>query len=101
MKHPVLRILAAALLVIATLKMSYSFYVLLKIFITFLALYFTIPAFKEKNETFGWLFGLIALLFNPILEFHFPKSAWIVIDLISAVVFLWSISALKFTANKS
>ena len=47
---------------------------------------------NEKKINFWlWLFGLIALLFNPIIPFYLGKSSWQSVDLIVGIIFIISI----------
>lgn len=45
-------------------------------------------AFEEKQQIPAFIFGGIAILFNPILIFRFPRETWTVIDAIVGIIFL-------------
>ena len=42
-----------------------------------------------------WVFGLIALVFNPLIPFHLSRSIWQVLDTGGAVVFLVGAAILR------
>lgn len=44
---------------------------------------------------------VVAILFNPIIPFHFDRDAWMVIDLITGVLMLTSLSGIAGTGNST
>lgn len=65
----------------------YSYYVLLRWIVCAASIYVAYNASKDKRNGWAWVFGGIALLFNPIFPFYLDKSIWVLIDLGSAVFF--------------
>ena len=55
------------------------------------------PKFSFKLT---WLFGLIVVLFNPIVPIHLTKEIWRPIDLASAIIFGLSILFLSTPGKK-
>ena len=48
----------------------------------------TLYDYHKRKRSFGvWVFGLIAVLYNPILKVEFVESRWVMVDLIAAVIF--------------
>jgi hypothetical protein len=41
------------------------------------------------------VFGIIAVLFNPVIPIHLNRDNWTTIDVTVAVIFLFSINYLK------
>jgi len=35
-----------------------------------------------------WVFGFVAVLFNPLVPFHINRDTWRVIDLLAAAIFV-------------
>lgn len=89
-------LLSSALLIIALGTHPISYYNLLRWVVCGIAI---IAAFRSHFENKnGWvlLFSGIAILFNPISAFYFPKSTWHIIDVITASLF----TAFSFTQTQ-
>jgi hypothetical protein len=48
-----------------------------------------------QNINWVWVFGIIAVLFNPVIPIHLNRDIWTIIDVTVAVIFLFSINYLK------
>ncbi len=92
------KIISSILLLLGILSLPYGYYQLLRILITLSAGISTFEFYNKNNQPMMYLFLLIAILFNPLLPLHFNKSIWIIIDLITALIFLISI---KLVNNKN
>lgn len=66
----------------------YGYYNLLRIiaFITFT--YAVVCTYSQKNTTLPWIYGLLAILFNPIIKIYLPKEIWSVIDIAAAILLI-------------
>ena len=73
---------------IGILPMPYGYYNLSRLVVCGCSVYFAV-ACKDKNEhVFIWLFGGLAILYNPIVPVHlYEKEIWMVVNLITAVIF--------------
>ena len=74
---------------IAVLPLPLLYYTFLRI-IVFIASGIVVYYFGKQKE-FNWvfIFGMILILFNPIIPIHFYlKSIWIPIDIITGILFL-------------
>lgn len=74
---------------IAVLPLPILYYTFLRI-IVFIASGIVVYYFGKQKE-FNWvfIFGMILILFNPIIPIHFYlKSIWIPIDIITGILFL-------------
>lgn len=75
--------------------LPYGYYSLLRIVAT---IFFIISANlmdKKKDATFFYVFGILAIIFNPIIKIHFSKNIWALIDLISAIIIGLNIDKLE------
>jgi hypothetical protein len=56
------------------------------------AIYTTFISYIKKGQiNIGvWLFGLIAVLFNPLIPFYLGKSIWQKADVIVSIIFIIS-----------
>ena len=82
-----LLLICAGLLFIAIADLPIGFYTFLRIIVTIGA----VGAIISENELNFWviIFGIIAILFNPLIPIYLnDKSAWIPIDIIAAVIFV-------------
>jgi len=89
------RFFAAGMLVIAIADLPYGYYTLLRIAICILAGFSAYVAFESEKKPWLWLFGTIAILFNPIIPIYLDKETWTIIDLIVAVIFVASITQIN------
>ncbi len=82
-------LIAAVFLFIALLNLPIGYYTFMRIGVT-IALILLIRKEIEKGiNTWVILFGIITILFNPILPIYLgSKSSWIPIDTISGIIFL-------------
>jgi uncharacterized membrane protein YesL len=73
----------------------YSYYVLLRWIVCFASIFVAYSFYKANLSGWTWVFGAIALLFNPILPFYLNKGLWVLIDLVSSVLFFVSAYSIK------
>ena len=64
----------------------YGYYMLLRLVVCGVAVYGAVQAHNQDREGWTWLLGGMAVLFNPLIPVHLGKEAWVLIDLISAVL---------------
>lgn len=88
---------ASLMLLIALLPMPYGYYTLLRICAFSLFGLLAYNAHLNGGKTLPWLFGLMALVFNPLFKIHFSREVWAAIDVISAVIL---VTTIKYTCNK-
>jgi len=79
----------AGLLFIGIFNMPYGYYRLLRIIVTISSLIFCFQFFEENKMKMVYLFGFIAILFNPLIPIFFNKEIWIVIDILVGLLFLY------------
>ncbi len=79
---------AAVLLVAAIAKWPYGYYTLLRWVTCATAIFIAYKAYLWKGNWAAWLFGLIAVLFNPLLPIHLSRRIWRPIDLTVAALFV-------------
>lgn len=87
MPKPVIYLCAAMLFIAALPVPVYGYYVLLRIVVTAVFGYAAYVAFSRDENLLPWLYGLVAVMFNPVIQVHLPKEVWVPID-IAAGVFL-------------
>lgn len=84
-----LKIIGIVLLCISFFDVGYFFYQLLRWYICLLGLYIVFWYYEKKDKILWvWIFGLIAVIFNPIAPIHFKHDIWVILDVIVMVI-LW------------
>ncbi len=82
-----LKIISAVALFGALLAHQYYYFQILRWVVTIVAsIVFYEYSNNKSNKLF--IFLVIVIIFNPIIQFHFSKSLWYIIDIIVAIVFL-------------
>ena len=85
----ILVVLSTLCALLGLLPLPYSFYMLLRLLVCLTAVVGYIRAREEQQRSWLWIYGVIAVLYNPILPIHLmAKSLWIVINIATAVL-LW------------
>ena len=89
------RIIAAAMLFWALDDHPYSYFTLLRVVVCGVAVYCAVQANEYDRSSWTWIFGGIAVLFNPIWPIHLDRETWQVVDATVGVVMLVSFFYLK------
>jgi hypothetical protein len=84
------KMLAIVLLLGALGNWPYGYYQLLRWAVLIIGAYSAYLAYEKGKVTWAWIFGIIAVLFNPILPFYLSKNTWQFIDIAAAIVFFIS-----------
>ena len=85
----------AILLFIAVLNLPYGYYEMLRVVITIFAIFFAFKLNAIKQNGLMIVMIAIIILFNPISPMHLDKGSWMLLDIISAIVFLVSSSKIS------
>lgn len=80
-------VIAIGMLVLGATNMPFGYYTLLRIVACTIFGWAAYIAFTRRSQTLPWLYGLIAVLFNPLVKVSFSKPIWAALD-IGAAVFL-------------
>ena len=76
---------------IGLLPMPYGYYFLSRLVVCVCAVYYAIQFIGKNDNTLAWIFGFFAILYNPIIPIHLgAKGLWIVVNIITAYVFVAS-----------
>ncbi len=97
MKHPatILRFVAAFMLLGAMADNPYAYYQMLRWVVCGVGAYCAYLAYEEKRNTWAWIFGVTAVLFNPIAPIYLERETWVFIDLGVAAMFFVSLFSFK------
>jgi hypothetical protein len=68
--------------------LPYGYYRLLRWIACPVAIASAIQLNSSGRSAWVWIFGLVALLFNPLFPFHFDKATWRIFDAAGGISFL-------------
>jgi hypothetical protein len=88
----VTRCVAAALAFYATGRHPYNVYILTRWVLFLTCCWGVCVALRSSRRWFTLAYVAIALIFNPILPFHFQRSTWEILDIAAGVVLLVSLA---------
>lgn len=93
--HAVPAAVAALSLLAALGQWPYDYYTLLRFVVCGAGAYTAFVMYQWHRTGLAWLFGFIAVLFNPIVAVHLSRDLWQAIDLIVAAVFVVAAAAIR------
>lgn len=85
----------ALFLFLAIFSWPYGYYILLRWVVFSVSILFAWGYYKSKLTIWTIIFSAIAFLFNPLVPNYLNKSVWVIIDLMSAVLFLLAAQSIK------
>lgn len=85
--HLIPCIITALMLVGALGRWPYGYYQLLRWVTCGAAVFVAFVAYNWEKLWATWLFGFIALLFNPVIPVHLSREIWQPIDVVCALLF--------------
>ncbi len=85
-------IMPIIIMAIGLLEMPIGYYTISRIVVCLCSLYFCVNLYKINSDLSSnagiWLFGMIALIYNPIFPVYlYVKLYWIIINIITAIIF--------------
>jgi hypothetical protein len=84
-----LLLICAGLLFIGLINLPIGYYTLLRIVVTIGSVTVLVNEFENGLNFWVFTFGLIAILFNPLIPVYLNnKSAWMSIDIIGGIIFV-------------
>jgi hypothetical protein len=92
--HLIPAVIAAVMLLLALAPWPYGYYQLLRFVVCGAAGYVAFMTYNWKKIWAMWLFGFIAILFNPFIPIHLSREVWQPIDVICGIIF--AIAAIIF-----
>lgn len=73
----------------------YGFFMMLRFAVFASSAYVAWMAYEAQKEKWVWIFGFLAVLFNPFIIIHLNRDMWSVIDLIVGMFMIVSVFVLK------
>ena len=90
--------ICVAMLFIGAIPLPYGYYMLLRLVAFGVFAYAAYVTYERKSKTLPWVYGFMALVFNPIVKIHFPKEMWAVVDIIAGLLLLATAKQVKANA---
>lgn len=87
--------IAAIMLLLALAPFPYGYYKLLRLFVCGAALYVAFASFNLQKIWAVWVFGFVAILFNPLIPIHLSREIWQPIDVICSILFIVMVFVLE------
>lgn len=85
--HLLPSLVAVGLLLGALVDNPYGYYVFLRWVVCASALFVIWAAYNPRRLWALWIFGIIAVLFNPVVPIHAWRGFWIPVDVVVAILF--------------
>ncbi|RXZ44258.1 DUF6804 family protein [Crenobacter cavernae] len=85
----------AAMLFVGAAPLPYGYYMLLRLVVCGVFAFAAFVAFDRKSKVLPWVYGFMALVFNPFVKIHFPKEMWAVVDVAAGVLLVATAKAVK------
>lgn len=86
MKH--LKLILAIALLLCLASMPYGYYMLVRFFATVMFGLIAYQYYQEKKENLMITFGVLAVLFQPLIKIPLGRTVWNVVDVVIAVVLI-------------
>ena len=87
--HLIPAAIASVMLFIAIGRWPYGYYRLMRFAVCAAGVCVAVMAYNWQKIWATWLFGIIAVLFNPLIRIHLTREIWQPIDLICALLFVY------------
>lgn len=88
----------AAMLFVGAAPLPYGYYTLLRFIACGVFAFAAVTSLERKRKKLTWVYGLLALLFNPIIKVHLPKETWAFVDVAAAILLLVTAKAVRSNA---
>lgn len=87
--------ICAAMLFLGAAQLPYGYYILLRLVACGVFAFAAFVAFERKSKVLPWIYGFLALIFNPIIKIYFPKEIWAAIDIAAGILLLATAKAIR------
>lgn len=92
---PIVVYIAVGMLWIGAAPLPYGYYTLLRLVVTIVFAWAAYVAYQGKYNILPYAFGLLALLFNPIIPIYLDKMLWAAIDIAAGIFLLTTLRHIR------
>ncbi|MCX6009230.1 MAG: hypothetical protein NTW48_04235 [Chloroflexi bacterium] len=93
--HLIPAVIVGIMLCVAVAPLAYGYYQLLRWVTCGVAVFIAVMAYRWGKVWATWVFGLVAILFNPLWPIYLTRAIWRPIDLACAVLFVTSVFVVR------
>jgi hypothetical protein len=79
----------------------YGYYILLRWIVCAILIYCAIVTYRLKNNGWTWIFGINAVIYNPIFRLALGRSIWTFVNIASIIMIVISFFSIKQQKLKS
>ena len=79
---------------------SQGFFVAIRVAVCFASAYAAVSAYKTKRETWAWMLGANAALYNPFVLVHLSRDMWQLVDLTDIALLVAAAIMLRVRGEK-
>ena len=83
-----LKLVLAIALLLCLVPMPYGYYMLFRIVATILFVIFARQYYLAKKEELAITFGVLALIFQPLIKISLGRGVWNMVDVVVAILLL-------------
>ena len=83
-----LKLVLAIALLLCLVPMPYGYYMLVRIVATILFVVFARQYYLAKKEELAITFGVLALIFQPLIKISLGRGVWNMVDVVVAILLL-------------
>lgn len=87
--------IASAMLFVGAAPLPYGYYTLLRLVATGVFVWAAFIVYERNHKSLPWVYGVLALLFNPLIKIHLPKELWAVLDIGSGILLVATKSTIQ------
>lgn len=73
----------------------YGYYVLLRFVLCCICAFLAFRALKSGNDTWAWILGATAVIYNPIIRIHLTREIWSMVNIATVVELAITVGALR------
>jgi hypothetical protein len=88
-------LIVAVMMLVAVLPLPYGYYTFLRWVTCAVAVFIAVVSYLWGRYWATWLFGAVAILFNPFVPIYLTKEIWQPINIVCALLFGLSVFILK------
>jgi hypothetical protein len=74
------------LIALAITRMPYGYYILLKWLSCGIFVYLATQCFRVNSQSWVWVYGVMAGIYNPLIPAHLGRDIWTVVNLATILV---------------
>lgn len=90
----------AMLLFLGVAPLPYGYYTLLRLIACGVFGYAAFLAYERKHEMLPWIYGVLAVLFNPIIKIYLSKDIWQLVDIGAGILLLVTEKAIRTSSKR-